>query len=751
MEGKKAIIRCANALLGRCDGAQTLDGVGFNKFDARFVRDVMANYENDGKLTPKQWNALKESLVKYKKQLKMMGYENDYKTLIDASFETEKNKVEVSIREIEGDKWVCLSTPYNEKFKNELKQRINHYKRQFDFDTKEWQVVITPSKEEAKKALEILEKHFDEFDNTQFYIPDVKFGQVQLDDNEISFETQYDEDFVRDIKELSSPDWTGSYWKVSLGKFSDIEKIKKIFDRYDLDIDDDVYKFVDNKEEELREKEKHKKELIELSKQESLESDYEVELPNDDLELYPFQKYAVKRLDLQQKGLIADEMGLGKTVEVLTHLYNHQKKRPVVVVVPSSVKVNWKREIIKWTEATEDDICILEGNKGDISKSKWYIVNYAILHYRLSQLKNIDYKALVIDESHYAKNHKAKRTKAVTELSRKVDSVYCLTGTPMPNRPIELWSQLQLLNPEVEEFQSLWGNNGYEGFAKRYCGAVRTKWGWDVDGATNLDELQNKLRESIMVRRKKLDVLEELEEKRRIKVPIEIENREDYNKAEMRFGEWMRENEGDESNWKKAEVLVKIEKLKQLAWNGKYDYMIDWLDEMVEQQEKQNEKLVIFAHHRELQDKLYNHYEERATRIGGGMTSEERQDVVDKFSNDENIDVCIVSTQAGGVGINLQVANRAVFTEIGWTPSEHNQAEDRIHRIGQEGQVDIYYLMAEDTVEERIFELINEKQRKIDEAIDGINIDEEKGIIINLLDDMSSEDGIKTKSLENIE
>jgi len=657
------------------------------------------------------------------------------------SFEKENIKVQLIKRN--NELWYALYTPYNEGFKGTLKRNIHYTKREFDWNRKAWLVKVTFSKEEIKEAFRIIKNYFEI--NIDVEIPDIPFGKVFVEDDKLVFDVDYDEDFINDIKQSLGGifDKKTKNWYVSISKESKIDEVYRIIEEYNIKEDDDIDEYIENVKNQLIEERKKRRELAELSKQKSLNEDYEVSLPDDDdLELYPFQKYAIKMLDLRKKGLIADEMGLGKTVEVLTHLYNHQQWRPVLVIVPSSVKINWKREISKWTESSEDDICVLTGQNGNITRKKdWYIVNYAILHHRLEELLKLDYKAMIIDESHYIKNYKAKRTKSVKKLSENVEHIYCLSGTPMPNRPIELWSQINILNPKVEDFKTLWGNKNSKGFAKKYCNAHENKWGWDVDGASNLDELYNKLRKSVMIRRRKKDVLDELPDKRRLLVPLEIDNRSEYQQAEQNFTQWMNKY-NPISNWEEAEILVRMEKLKQIAWKGKYKQMIKWVNDMLEH----GDKTVIFAHHRELQSKLYEEYEDISVKIAGGMNDNDKQDAIDEFTNNDDIRLCITSTQAGGTGINLQVSSRAVFTEIGWTSSEHNQAEDRIHRIGQEEQCDIYYLMAENTIEEEIFNLINQKQQKIDEAIDGIVDDSKKGIMMEIL--KKEDNKINSESLD---
>jgi SWI/SNF-related matrix-associated actin-dependent regulator 1 of chromatin subfamily A len=183
----------------------------------------------------------------------------------------------------------------------------------------------------------------------------------------------------------------------------------------------------------------------------------------------------------------------------------------VLVICPASVKVSWKREIEKWSSRPRT-IQILEGKKSSIEDTEYTIVNYDLLSSKavLLPLLSRSYDLLVCDEAHYIKNLSAKRTKCVyfpKALSSRAKRIWLLTGTPVLNRPIELYSHLKSLIPErLGPYQS------YIRYAHRYCGAYEGKWGMDVSGATNLPELSNIL-STFMLRREKKDVLKDLPEK----------------------------------------------------------------------------------------------------------------------------------------------------------------------------------------------------------------------------------------------
>ncbi len=182
------------------------------------------------------------------------------------------------------------------------------------------------------------------------------------------------------------------------------------------------------------------------------------------------------------------------------------------------------------------------------------------------------------------------------------------------------------------------------------------------------------------------------------------------------FREWLERCNYNTDDLGDAQFMVQTNKLRELAWKGKYNQMVEWIDNLVEQEGK----IVIWAHHQELQRKLHDHYIDRAVYITGGMTTNQRQESIDRFMEDDNVQICVASIQSAGVGIDLFVSSCAVFTEVMWTPGVMYQAEDRIHRIGQQAdKVEFYYMLAYNTIDEIIMNVINRKQEVLDQAIDG--------------------------------
>ena len=242
--------------------------------------------------------------------------------------------------------------------------------------------------------------------------------------------------------------------------------------------------------------------------------------------------------------------------------------------------------------------------------------------------------------------------------------------------------------------------------------------GWTYDGATNTKELHQILTENIMIRRLKKDVMSDLPEKIISIIPIQINNKEEYQYAEKDFIKWLWERKGKITS---AESLNKIEYLKQLAVKGKLDSIKDWIKNVIF---ANDEKLVIMATHHETIDDLSETFKDISVKLDGRNSQIKRNEVVNKFQNDDKIKLFIGNIKATGVGITLTASSKLAFVELGWTPGEHSQASDRIHRIGQKNSCNIYYFFAEKTVESSIINILDRKKIILDSVHDGFDTKE---------------------------
>jgi hypothetical protein len=456
---------------------------------------------------------------------------------------------------------------------------------------------------------------------------------------------------------------------------------------------------------ELRAERRRAKETVALS----LADDAELDEPALAGELRPFQRAAVSYALRQRRTFLADEQGLGKTVEALAAL-EADSAYPAVVVCPASLKLTWEREAANWLP--HRTTAVLSGRSGAgwerarAAQADIVILNYDIVGGHVESLGELEPRAAVFDESHYCKEPRAKRTKACIALSARVRSDglrLALTGTPILNRPKELVSQLRLIG-RLEDFGS---------------GAAMTR---RFRGESALERLHWHLRSHCYVRRLKADVLPQLPAKRQVTIPVDLANEAEYRLAERNLIEWLRAQPLDLRTLRakvaaalRNERLVQLNKLRQLAGRGKLDAAIAWLEDFVES----GEPLVVFADHIELQKALVERFGDAAVHVLGEDSAAARDAAVTAFQRPDGPQVIVCSLRAAGQGLTLTRASNVAFLELDWTPARLAQAEDRCHRIGQASAVTAWYLLAPDTIDETMADLLAAKRGVIGAVTDG--------------------------------
>jgi SWI/SNF-related matrix-associated actin-dependent regulator 1 of chromatin subfamily A len=256
-------------------------------------------------------------------------------------------------------------------------------------------------------------------------------------------------------------------------------------------------------------------------------------------------------------------------------------------------------------------------------------------------------------------------------------------------------------------------------YAFRYCDP-KPGWrgqGWRFDGATNIEELHERVK-SVMIRRTKAEVLKELPPKVRSVLRVPIANRKEYDRARTDFITWVKSTQGQKAadSARRAEALVRLGALKQIAAQGKLGSILQWTRDWLEET---GEKLVIFGVHRVILDTLAQELPESAV-VHGGTAQNVRERNILTFQTDPRCRVFIGSIKAAGVGLTLTASSTVLFAELGWTPAEHDQAEDRVHRIGQTSDsVMIHYIVGEETIEQHIVEMIERKRDVLSRVLDG--------------------------------
>lgn len=549
-------------------------------------------------------------------------------------------------------------------------------------------------------AIKIVEKKIEEdFGDQVVIIPDKKRNATAVN-NKIAITFDFDSNTVVNVKTLSKRSYEAETktWYAAI-TFDNIKKLRE----FGFTLSDEL--------------------------KEILKSEFKVKptnmVPITGLNgtLMPFQEEGVNFLLARKgRGMINDEMGLGKTVQALGYLHMC-KDRPAIIVVPASLKGNWKNEAEKWLPGVK--VRVISGGK--IYKlddnEDIIIINYDILKKWNKELLKINPKIMILDESHSIKNNSAIRTKVTLSMAKKIPSVIALSGTPAINRPAELYNAIKIIEPKM--FSS------FSEFGLRYCNGHFNGYGWDYSGASNLEELYEKL-QTIMIRRKKADVLTDLPDKIYSFVPMELTNEKEYFDAENDFLGYIEDKKGKQAAIKAsyAETLVRIASLRQLAVKGALKSSIEWIDNFLD---SSDQKIVIFAIHKDVIDMVMEHYGDIAVKIDGSVPVSKRQDIVERFQNDSSVRVFVGNIKAAGVGLTLTASSSVAFLELPWTPGELQQAEDRCHRIGQKDAVNIYYLLAEGTIEEELAQMIDNKKKVLAKVLDGIEDLNEDDMVSELI------------------
>ncbi|XP_070546438.1 DNA annealing helicase and endonuclease ZRANB3-like [Ptychodera flava] len=449
--------------------------------------------------------------------------------------------------------------------------------------------------------------------------------------------------------------------------------------------------------------------------------------------LMPFQREGVKfAIRKQGRCLIGDEMGLGKTIQAIAVTYYYKSEWPVLIVVPSSLKYPWVEEFEKWLpELQPNDINMIMSSTdtSGISTSKVSIMSYGLLRNEyqtlLQALTDQNFQVIVVDESHYIKNMKTARTKLLLPLVQNSKRAILLTGTPALSRPAELFPQVQALKNKLL--------GSWTSYAKRYCNAQWRHFGrhrtWDTGGASNLPELHSMLKQHIMIRREKKQVLTELPPKRRQKIPFVLNDTPQKKEVDRLLEELWKVMKGevilDEGMNPKMVINGLISSLYIKTAEAKAGAVREYIKTLLD---NDDQKFLVFAHHHFMLDAVtqtlldYNkehHTKIKHIRIDGTVPGAERARLVKLFQTDDSVKVAILSILAAGTGLTFTAATQVVFAELHWTPGVMDQCEDRAHRIGQKSSIQVHYLVARGTIDDFIWSAITRKVSVVSHALSG--------------------------------
>jgi SWI/SNF-related matrix-associated actin-dependent regulator of chromatin subfamily A-like protein 1 len=432
-------------------------------------------------------------------------------------------------------------------------------------------------------------------------------------------------------------------------------------------------------------------------------------------ELRKYQGKGVAR-GLELKRFInGDEQGLGKTLQSIATLYAAKLRGedvfPALIICPNSTKINWQREWKQWTGL--DALILNDKNKKNFhlyrSHIDVFIVNYESLKKFFVQYmppkgkmrNSMDiqlkpaaamFKSAVIDESHRCKNTDTQQTKLALRLTMGLDWIILLTGTPVINKPLDLWPQLCIMG-YYKEF------GGTKAFKDRYCNGG--------SGSANLEELNYLLNKKCFFRREKKDVAKDLPAKHRQTIICDITTRVEYNHARDKFKDYLVEKGCDNEEIARklrGEIIVKLGELKRISALGKLNEVKEFVSEVLDS----GQKLVLFCSLHSIVDAIKAEFPEAVT-VTGRDNMKQKQASIDAFQNDPETKLVICNIKAAGVGITLTASSRVAFVEYPWTAADCVQCEDRVHRIGQTFPVTATYFLGAETIDEQLYEMIKVK------------------------------------------
>lgn len=573
-----------------------------------------------------------------------------------------------------------------------------------------------------------------------------KLAKIMKDIIQVSF--PYDPNTVEKVKGISGRAWKKELkvWIVPLNGDSILSLVELGFTLHadrDTNIDKIIkdlgLALIDGKVTEIA------KEKVDLSN---------FTIPGISATLRDYQKEGVLWID-EHKGraIIGDDMGVGKTLQALSWIQLRKEiATPALILCPASAKLSWAREALKFTQL--NPVTISGRKKKDfkafteIDKDLVYIINYDILFdYQECEfckgtklmhgekckkcngkgkipvlhkdIKKLGIQTVIIDEYHYLKTNGTARTESAKDLCKLAKHVVPMSGTPIEQKPIEIYNAIQITNPNI--FPSWWA------FTKEYCDRKRTPFGWDFSGSSNTKELHAILTKKLMIRRMKKEVLPELPPIIRSVVPIEI-NLNSYNKIVAEAQESLEKADA------KAQHLTIIEKAKQAVVQLKMKDALSWVQDYIDS----GQKIVVFAEHREVVDQIADHFGNVAVRLYGGTSQKAAQEAVDRFQTDPSCMV-FVGSRSAKENHTLTAAAATCFFELWWMSTWHDQAEARVSRIGQVADTTFaYYLLAADTIEEDIAEMLDRKRAIVSAVLDGNDVEEEH-MLSNLINKINGE------------
>jgi SWI/SNF-related matrix-associated actin-dependent regulator 1 of chromatin subfamily A len=447
--------------------------------------------------------------------------------------------------------------------------------------------------------------------------------------------------------------------------------------------------------------------------------------------MYPFQKTGVRLLnEFDGRALLADEVGLGKTLQALYYGWRFvpdDPSGPIVVLCPAHLKIMWARQALQHLQLRVE---ILDGRSVPDTKlpphdpNQIYVVNYEVLtppHWGkgvappadswLVWLANLKPRLVICDEAQRMKTPATAANRAGEYLAKRVRHFLLLSGTPMTNKPGDLWALVHMIRPRL--FPSRMD------FLTQFTHMTRHWWGWQSKGAKNLRELHRVLSKTCMVRRTKAEVLDQLPPVQYSVIPMQIDMRE-YRKAELNYLGWLEQKSPTlAASAARAEEVSRQNGLKMLAGKLKVPAVVAWAEDLLAET---GGKLLVGIVHHDVSRLLMRAFGARAVLVDGTMSGPDKQRAWDRFNKNPNCELMVGNLQAAGTGQSCTCTGDVAVCEMPWVPADLEQFAGRVHGIGRGvagTNSHVRMLVAHETIEDDICQLLQTKRGWAAQAIDG--------------------------------
>ena len=432
----------------------------------------------------------------------------------------------------------------------------------------------------------------------------------------------------------------------------------------------------------------------------------------------PYQVDGYKWLSTLAKyhmgGILADDMGLGKTLETISFMCSYKVDKPMLTVCPKSVIYNWQAEVRRWD--SDLPVVIIAGDKDsrktaektiDPDRKALYVISYDSLRSDIDTVSKIDFGLVILDEAQFIKNTRAQKTRATKKL--KADQRFVLTGTPIENSIVDMWSIFDFLMPGYLMSEA--------SFTSSYAGVENL-----VDDKA-LERLKAKVKPFIL-RRTKEEVLTDLPPltEAYITVSMKDKQRELYDSYLQDSRNRVKTNPKD-----RIMILAALTRLRQICVDPRlfidnYDEAgekIEYAADVISTAVESGHKVLLFSSFKSALELMYKELDSRGIKwysITGDASAKERLEIAEDFNQPGGVAVCLISLKAGGTGLNLTGADIVIHLDPWWNVAAESQASDRAHRIGQTRPVTVYKLICKDSVEEKVVRLQDIK-RELSESL----------------------------------